>query len=66
MLYGVSLNEIFWLVLLILVGGVISGLLAGLFGVGGGSIIVPVLFECFRAFGCFLLLVSLRFVINLI
>src|ERR1700683_3772986 len=51
MLYGVSLNEIFWLVLLILVGGVISGLLAGLFGVSGGSIIVPVLFECFRAYG---------------
>jgi uncharacterized protein len=51
MLYRVGLNEIFWLVLLILVGGVISGLLAGLFGVSGGSIVVPVLFECFRAFG---------------
>ncbi len=51
MLFGVGLNEIVWLVVLILVGGVISGLLAGLFGISGGSIIVPVLFECFRVFG---------------
>jgi len=51
MLFGVGLNEIVWLVVLILVGGVISGLLAGLFGVSGGSILVPVLFECFRGFG---------------
>ena len=28
--------------------GVVTGLLAGLFGVGGGAIIVPVLFEVFR------------------
>ena len=28
--------------------GVITGLLAGLFGVGGGAVIVPVLFEVFR------------------
>ena len=51
MLFGVGLNAIVWLVVLILVGGVISGLLAGLFGVSGGSILVPVLFECFRVFG---------------
>jgi len=51
MLFGVGLNAIIWLILLILVGGVISGLLAGLFGVSGGSILVPVLFECFRVFG---------------
>jgi uncharacterized protein len=51
MLLGIGLNAIVWLVLLILVGGVISGLLAGLFGVSGGSILVPVLFECFRVFG---------------
>ena len=35
----------------IVVGGVITGLLAGLFGVGGGSVIVPVLFEVFRVLG---------------
>ena len=28
--------------------GVVTGLLAGLFGVGGGAVIVPVLFEVFR------------------
>ena len=31
--------------------GVCSGLLAGMFGVGGGMIIVPVLVYCFTAFG---------------
>ncbi len=51
MLLGVGLNELLLLVLLILVGGVVGGLLAGLFGVSGGSVFVPVLFECFRAFG---------------
>ena len=30
------------------VGGAITGILAGLFGIGGGSIIVPVLYEVFR------------------
>ena len=48
MLLGVPLNELFWLVLLILAGGIVGGLLAGLFGVSGGSVFVPVLFECFR------------------
>ena len=31
--------------------GVVTGLLAGLFGVGGGAVIVPVLFEVFRILG---------------
>ena len=31
--------------------GVVSGLLAGLFGIGGGAIIVPVLYEAFRLLG---------------
>jgi uncharacterized membrane protein YfcA len=51
MVLGVGWHEILWLLLAILVGGVISGLLAGLFGVGGGSVIVPVLFEVFRVLG---------------
>jgi uncharacterized membrane protein YfcA len=34
-------------VLLILVGGVVTGILAGLFGIGGGGVIVPVLYEVF-------------------
>src|SRR6478672_8318134 len=28
--------------------GVVTGLLAGLFGIGGGAVIVPVLYEVFR------------------
>jgi uncharacterized membrane protein YfcA len=47
MILGYSINEIAWLVLLILAGGVITGLLAGMFGIGGGGIIVPVLYEVF-------------------
>jgi uncharacterized membrane protein YfcA len=47
MLFGVSLHEILWLALAIVVGGVITGLLAGLFGIGGGAVIVPVLYEVF-------------------
>ncbi|MGN6462540.1 MAG: sulfite exporter TauE/SafE family protein [Pseudolabrys sp.] len=45
---GVPLSEILWLVVMILIGGVITGVLAGLFGIGGGGIIVPVLYEVFR------------------
>ena len=32
-------------------GGVVTGILAGLFGIGGGAIIVPVLYEVFRVLG---------------
>ena len=31
--------------------GVVTGILAGLFGIGGGAIIVPVLYEMFRVLG---------------
>src|SRR5215472_14366648 len=48
MAFGVPLSELVWLVLAILAGGVVTGILAGLFGIGGGGIIVPVLFEIFR------------------
>ena len=48
MILGVPLSELFWLALAIVVGGVITGLLAGLFGIGGGAVIVPVLYEVFR------------------
>src|SRR5579885_1251741 len=47
MLFGVNFHEILWLALAVVVAGVITGLLAGLFGVGGGSVIVPVLYEVF-------------------
>jgi uncharacterized protein len=47
MLLGVSLHEILWLAFGIVLGGVITGLLAGMFGIGGGAVIVPVLYEVF-------------------
>lgn len=46
-----SLGEIVTLVLLLLAGGAITGVLAGLFGVGGGAILVPILYELFGVVG---------------
>jgi len=51
MVLGVPANELAWLVAAILVGGLITGLLAGLFGIGGGAVVVPVLYEVFRVVG---------------
>jgi uncharacterized protein len=51
MVLGVALHEILWLALALVIGGLISGVLAGLFGVSGGSVIVPVLYEAFRVLG---------------
>jgi uncharacterized membrane protein YfcA len=48
MLVGVGLSEIIWLAVAIVVAGVVTGILAGLFGIGGGAVIVPVLYEVFR------------------
>src|SRR5262249_603606 len=45
---GVPPGEIALLVAGILVSGVVSGGLAGLFGIGGGAVLVPVLYEVFR------------------
>jgi uncharacterized membrane protein YfcA len=45
---GLPLGELALLAVAILAAGVIAGLLAGVFGVGGGVIAVPVLFEVFR------------------
>jgi uncharacterized protein len=49
--FGIPLTEFAWLVAAIVAGGLATGVLAGLFGVGGGAIIVPVLYEVFRTFG---------------
>jgi uncharacterized membrane protein YfcA len=49
MLLGYPIGEIAWLALWIVAGGIVTGLLAGLFGIGGGGIIVPVLYEVFGA-----------------
>jgi uncharacterized membrane protein YfcA len=48
---AMSPAELLPLAAALLVGGVVAGLLAGLFGVGGGVIAVPVLYEVFRALG---------------
>jgi uncharacterized membrane protein YfcA len=48
MILGVPAGEIAILAAAIVAGGFMTGLLAGLFGVGGGAIIVPVLYEIFR------------------
>lgn len=45
---GIPLNELAWLAVAVLIGGLVTGILAGLFGIGGGAIIVPVLYEVFR------------------
>jgi uncharacterized protein len=47
----VPLSEIVWLAIAIIVAGIVTGILAGLFGIGGGAVIVPVLFEVFRIVG---------------
>ena len=43
-----SLAELFALAAAIFAAGLVTGLLAGLFGIGGGAVIVPVLYEVFR------------------
>ena len=44
----VPLGELAWLAAAIVVSGVVTGILAGLFGIGGGAVIVPALYEVFR------------------
>ena len=48
---GVSAGEIALLVAAVMVAGIATGILAGLFGIGGGALIVPVLYEAFGALG---------------
>ena len=51
MIAGISIGEFFFLAALIIAGGVVTGILAGLFGIGGGAILVPALYEAFRVIG---------------
>lgn len=44
-------GEILTLAAALVASGLIAGLLAGLFGIGGGGILVPILYELFRAAG---------------
>ena len=47
----IPLSELLTLVAALLAGGALTGLLAGLFGIGGGAVTVPVLYEIFRTLG---------------
>jgi uncharacterized membrane protein YfcA len=51
MLLGAPFGELLWLAAAVVGAGIITGLLAGLFGIGGGAVIVPVLYEAFRLLG---------------
>lgn len=46
---GHPISEIILLALWIAGAGILVGIFAGLFGIGGGAVIVPVLYEVFRA-----------------
>ena len=48
---GLSASGIVELGLLLIATGALSGFLAGLFGIGGGAVLVPVFYECFRLAG---------------
>ncbi|MBZ6076453.1 sulfite exporter TauE/SafE family protein [Microvirga puerhi] len=48
---GISLFDLSWLIVALLGAGAITGLLAGVFGVGGGAVAVPILYELFRFVG---------------
>src|SRR5258706_13931683 len=48
---GLDASELLELALLLVAVGALSGFLAGVFGIGGGAILVPVFYECFRLAG---------------
>jgi uncharacterized membrane protein YfcA len=50
---GAELNvaELIELAVLLIVVGALAGFLAGVFGIGGGAVLVPVFYECFRLAG---------------
>jgi len=48
---GLDVSELIALPLLLVAVGTLSGFLAGVFGIGGGAVLVPVFYECFRLAG---------------
>ena len=48
---GLDITELVELALMLVGVGAISGFFAGVFGIGGGAILVPVFYECFRLAG---------------
>ncbi|MDB5571579.1 MAG: hypothetical protein JWN93_2762 [Hyphomicrobiales bacterium] len=51
MLFGISAGDLAILGVGLVGAGAVTGVLAGVFGVGGGAVIVPVLYELFRIIG---------------
>ncbi|MCU4182175.1 sulfite exporter TauE/SafE family protein [Bosea sp. BH3] len=51
MIAGIPLGDLAFLAVSLVLAGAITGLLAGVFGVGGGAVVVPVLYEVFRVIG---------------
>src|SRR5215216_8064990 len=48
---GLGVTEIVELALMLITVGALAGFFAGIFGIGGGAILVPVFYECFRLAG---------------
>ena len=51
MFAGFPIGDLVYLAVTLVAAGALTGLLAGVFGVGGGAIVVPVLYEVFRVIG---------------
>jgi uncharacterized membrane protein YfcA len=51
MIAGLEVSELVELALMLVGVGALSGFFAGIFGIGGGAILVPVFYECFRLAG---------------
>lgn len=51
MFAGFAVEELVFLAVSLVAAGALTGLLAGVFGVGGGALVVPVLYEVFRIIG---------------
>lgn len=51
MFAGIPLGDLAFLAVSLVLAGAVTGVMAGLFGVGGGAVIVPILYEVFRVIG---------------
>jgi len=49
--FGLPVGELAGLFSMLLGGGLVMGIMAGLFGIGGGGIMVPILYEVFSVIG---------------